>query len=67
MVLGSEKKLKPVISETRRGSSASGSECDNIPSVGVTKWDRFVDSFRKQHVQHGDEGKSLQKGISSRH
>jgi len=67
MVLTSEKKLKPMVSETRKSSSASVSECENIPSVGATKWDRFVDGFRRQHVQHGDEGKSLQKGISSRH
>lgn len=63
MARGDEKKLRPVISETKRDSS----ESIETARVGVNKWDKFVDGFRRQDLKHGEEGKNLKKGISARH
>lgn len=65
-MLSDQKKIKPIVSVIG-DSNDSISESEKLPTLGNTKWERFVDTFRRQTVVHGDEGKSLKKGISSRH
>lgn len=57
--------MKPVVSELRQDTSSDSETPTNNNDLG--KWGRFVDSFRRQEVVQGDEGKKLQKGISARH
>lgn len=57
--------MKPVVSELRGDASSDMETHTNSNDMG--KWGRFVHSFKRQEVIHGDEGKKLQKGISGRH
>mmetsp|Transcript_2822 Transcript_2822/g.2746 ORF Transcript_2822/g.2746 Transcript_2822/m.2746 type:complete len:573 (+) Transcript_2822:135-1853(+) len=60
--------MKPVVSELRGDFSGSVSDSETPANNNdMGKWGRFKDSFRRQEVAHGDEGKKLQKGISTRH
>lgn len=44
-----------------------GDYSDVSSSKSVGGWTLFKDSFKRQEVKHGEEGKSLAKGITTRH
>lgn len=59
--------MRPVVSELRSHSSSLISDSEISSQINeMGKWSRFLDSFRRQNILHGEEGKE-QKGISSRH
>lgn len=63
----SDIEMKPVVSEVRGDFSGSVSDSETPSTEGLSGWAKFQDSFKRQEVQHGDEGKNLAKGISKRH
>lgn len=55
--------MKPVVSELRGDFSGSVSDSETPANNNdMGKWDRFKDSFKRQEVSHGDEGKNCKKG-----
>lgn len=63
MIPKDQKKL-PITLEVKRSGDSSTTYIKNL---GDCRWHRFCDSFKRKEVQHGDEGKSLAKGINLRH